>query len=201
MSSFAIRISAAAAIVGAFGISLVGLKAAAPTMDLHAAHTAHAAAPVIEWEAGDYSFTGPETVPAGVVNIRLSNLGMEPHHAQLLRLRDGVSFDDLMAALPEEGDAALRLVTLEGGAGAIDPHRNSEVTLNLKAGNYVLVCFIPSPDGLPHLAKGMLKPLQVVYAGAAGVVAAQQVVGPLARVEGLPLHAAALEARLAESAA
>jgi len=165
VSSFAIRISAAAALLGAFGIGLVGLKAAAPSVDLHAAHTAHAAAPVIEWEAGDYSFTGPETVPAGVVTVRLSNFGLEPHHAQLMRLKDGVSFDQLMAALQEEGDAAIRFVTLEGGAGAIDPHRNTEATLNLKEGSYVLVCFIPSPDGVPHLAKGMLKPIQVVAAG------------------------------------
>lgn len=49
--------------------------------------------------------------------------------------------------------------------------------------------------------ESFLKPLQVVRAGTAGVVAAQQVVGPLALVEGLPLHAAALDARLAESGA
>jgi hypothetical protein len=35
------------------------------------------------------------------------------------------------------------------------------VTLNLEAGTYVLACFIPSPDGVPHLAKGMLMPIQV----------------------------------------
>ena len=49
--------------------------------------------------------------------------------------------------------------------------------------------------------ESFLKPLQVVRAGTVGVVAAQQVVGPLARVEGLPLHAAALDARLAGHAA
>ena len=29
------------------------------------------------------------------------------------------------------------------------------------AGNYVLICFIPSPDGTPHFAKGMVRPLTV----------------------------------------
>ena len=49
--------------------------------------------------------------------------------------------------------------------------------------------------------ESFLKPLQVVRAGAEGAAAAQRVVGPLARIEGLPLHAAALEARVVETAA
>ncbi len=40
-----------------------------------------------------------------------------------------------------------------------------------------------------------LKPVQVVTASAAGLERARALAGPLARVEGLPLHAAALEAR------
>jgi hypothetical protein len=37
--------------------------------------------------------------------------------------------------------------------------------------------------------------VQLVRATAAGVEAARAIAGPLARVEGLPLHAAALEPR------
>jgi histidinol dehydrogenase len=40
-----------------------------------------------------------------------------------------------------------------------------------------------------------LKPIQVVTAGADGLARARELVGPLARVEGLPFHAAAVEAR------
>ena len=40
-----------------------------------------------------------------------------------------------------------------------------------------------------------LKPVQLVRATAAGVERARTLVAPLARVEGLPLHAAALEPR------
>jgi histidinol dehydrogenase len=49
--------------------------------------------------------------------------------------------------------------------------------------------------------ESFLKPLQVVRARPHGVAAARGVVGPLARVEGLPLHAAAIEARVVEAAA
>ncbi len=44
--------------------------------------------------------------------------------------------------------------------------------------------------------EAFLKPLQLVRATREGVVTAAEVVGPLARVEGLPLHAAAVMARL-----
>ncbi len=55
--------------------------------------------------------------------------------------------------------------------------------------------------GLARAAGGLgleafLKPIQLVRATHEGVVSAAAIVGPLARVEGLPLHAAAVEARL-----
>lgn len=55
--------------------------------------------------------------------------------------------------------------------------------------------------GLARAAGGLgleafLKPIQLVRATREGVASAAEIVGPLARVEGLPLHAAAVEARL-----
>ena len=56
--------------------------------------------------------------------------------------------------------------------------------------------------GLARAAGGLgledfLKPLQVVRAGEAGMAAARAIVEPLARIEGLPLHAAAVSAAVA----
>jgi hypothetical protein len=117
--------------------------------------------PVIDIMASDYAFDAPDTLPAGLVTVRLMNHGQEPHHAQLLRLNDGVSFDDFAADLQAEGEGALRLVTLTGGPGALSTLKTTEVTLDLAPGQYALACFIASPDGVPHLAKGMLKPVTV----------------------------------------
>jgi histidinol dehydrogenase len=47
--------------------------------------------------------------------------------------------------------------------------------------------------------ESFLKPLQVVRASPGALEGARRVVGPLARVEGLPLHAAALDLRAAEA--
>jgi hypothetical protein len=130
---------------------------------------------VVEWEARDYTYEAPDTLPAGWVTIRMMNHGPETHHGQLLRLNDGVTFQAFSQAIQQEGEAALRLTTLVGGPGAIDAHRTDEVTLDLQPGSYVLACFVPSPDGVPHLAKGMIKPIDVAAAdpSAAGPPAAQ----------------------------
>lgn len=130
-----------------------------------------AAAPpptALEFVASDYSFTGPETLSSGLVTIRLTNQGHEPHHGQLLRLNDGVSLEEFMSTLQQDEQQAQALVSIEGGPGLIDPNGVAEVRVDLAPGTYLLACFVPSPDGVPHLAKGMLKPLQVVgYASAA----------------------------------
>jgi hypothetical protein len=123
---------------------------------------------VVEWQTRDYSYEASETLPSGWVTIRMSNHGPEPHHGQLLRLNDGVTFEAFSRALQQEGEEALRLTTLVGGPAVIDAHRTDEVTLDLKPGAYAIVCFVPSPDGVPHIAKGMIKPVQVTAADPSG---------------------------------
>jgi hypothetical protein len=117
---------------------------------------------VIDIDATDFAYTLPDTLPSGLVTLRLANHGQEPHHGQLLRLNDGVSLEVFIDALNSgDLDAVAPMVSAEGGPGALDPQRTTEVTLDLRPGTYVLVCLIPGADGVPHLAKGMLKPLQV----------------------------------------
>jgi hypothetical protein len=36
--------------------------------------------------------------------------------------------------------------------------------VNLPAGKYTLLCFIPGPDGAPHAAHGMISPFEVTAA-------------------------------------
>ena len=144
------------------GLLVVGAGCrAADAMSAAGPATGPAASRVVEWEARDYSYEAPDTLPSGWVTIRMMNHGPEPHHGQLLRLNDGVTFQAFSQALQQEGEAALRLTTLVGGPGAIDAHHTDEVTLDLKPGSYVVACFVPSPDGVRHLEKGMIKPIEV----------------------------------------
>lgn len=56
----------------------------------------------------------------------------------------------------------MAMLDFVGGPNTVDPDLRQRVVLNLAAGEYVLICFVPSLDGLPHLAKGMIRPLSVV---------------------------------------
>ena len=121
-----------------------------------------AAIPEVVIKAADFSFDAPDQIEAGLVSLRLENVGHEDHHMQLVRLNDGVTLEQLEAALQQGPEAALALVTLAGGVGRATPNHHEQVVLNLAEGQYVMLCFFAGKDGVPHLAKGMLRPIQVV---------------------------------------
>lgn len=111
--------------------------------------------------ARDFVFAAPATIPAGLTTVRLVNQGTEMHHAQLVRLDEGHTVQELMQAGHGPLPAWARFV---GGPNVPAPQGFTEATLQLEPGTYALVCFIPSADGVPHLMKGMVKPLTVVPA-------------------------------------
>jgi hypothetical protein len=121
-----------------------------------------AAIPEITIKASDYAFEVPDQIEAGLVTVNLVNDGHELHHAQIIRLNEGVTPEQFQTALQQDPAAAFPLIMFVGGPGVVDPGRHSKVTLELSPGQYMLLCFIPSHDGVPHLAKGMIKPIEVV---------------------------------------
>jgi hypothetical protein len=120
------------------------------------------AANVVTITAKDYSFDAPAEIPAGLTTLRLVSDGQELHHATLVKLEDGKTYDDFVKAMKNPGPPPAWMV-MDGGPNP--PHPNggvAEVTQMLTPGNYALVCFVPSPDGTPHVAKGMMRPITVV---------------------------------------
>jgi len=121
-----------------------------------------ASLPEIKVDAADYSYTAPETVPEGWVRVILSNSGSEPHHVQFLRLNDGATVAQFEETLMQGEGPALALTKQVGGVGAVHPGGTASAVINLPAGEYILLCFIPSPsDSVAHHAKGMVKSLTV----------------------------------------
>lgn len=113
-------------------------------------------------EAKDFSFSAPAEIPAGVTKIIVTNTGQEEHQAQVARIADGKTFEDLTAALQQpDPAAALTLLTLAGGPTGVVPGGTGSTTSNLVPGTYAFLCFVASPDGVPHLAKGMVSQLAV----------------------------------------
>ncbi len=131
--------------------------------DAPAGPAAPIALPEITIDAADYSYTAPETVTAGWTRVILTNTGAEPHHVQFLRLNDGVTAEQFEEALKQGEGPAMALVKQVGGVGAVHPGGTASAVINLTAGEYVILCLIPSPsDGMAHHAKGMIKSLTVV---------------------------------------
>lgn len=118
-----------------------------------------AAAPVTV-TATDFKLDLPDTLPAGAVTLQLVNHGKELHQAQVVRLEGGKTMADFQAAMKHEGPPPPWLKFV-GGPNGVAPGQEASSTVALTPGNYVVICLIPSTDGVPHLMKGMIHPLAV----------------------------------------
>jgi hypothetical protein len=118
---------------------------------------------IVAVTAADYAFSAPDTIPAGLTEIRLQNRGSEMHHVFLIRLDGGKSMNDLFAEM--KGDGPLPSWAKEaGGPNTPGPGGDATAIVRLKAGRYAMICVIPSKDGKPHVMKGMAKEITVVPA-------------------------------------
>ena len=120
-------------------------------------------------EARDFALTLPAHVPAGRIAFTLDNRGSEPHAVRFLRLADRHTFDDFVA-WQKSGAAIPAWLVPSGGIGTVAPGLTTDYVATLTAGSYVVLCASPSADGTPHVAKGMVAPLQI-DAGGVGVPA------------------------------
>ncbi len=130
----------------------------------NAAATAVVAPPVITITAKDFAYEMPDTVTGGVVTIKLVNKGAELHHVQFLRLSDGKKFADLMADMKtaKPTDPPPPFVHDVAGPNSPVPGGESSITTTLEPGDYAVLCFIDTPDHVPHVMKGMAHPLTVI---------------------------------------
>ncbi|HEX4561561.1 MAG TPA: hypothetical protein VH113_06980 [Gemmatimonadales bacterium] len=126
---------------------------------------AQASANSLRIVANDFSYVSPDTVPAGLTNIVMVNHGKEPHQAAIFRMDSVKTTAEIQAGLMSNTIPSWVIIT--GGPNGADPGDSSNVAAVLKAGNYMMVCFMSGADGKPHLMKGMTKPFVVKPAGAA----------------------------------
>jgi hypothetical protein len=121
---------------------------------------AAAAAPnMVTFTATDFAFQGPDTIPAGLTMFHLAAEGKELHHVQLLKLEEGKTYADFQAAVKAGGPPPWAV--MYGGVNPPVPGGMAVATQTMEPGNYAVVCFVEGPDKVPHIAKGMMKPLTV----------------------------------------
>jgi plastocyanin len=132
--------------------------------------TTTAAAPnTVHVTATDFAFQAPDTIPSGVTTFHLMNQGKEVHHVVILKLP--LSDVQKIAGGPPPAD----LIAL-GGPNAAAPGGTAEATVDLAPGTYTLICVVPSPDGLPHIAKGMAREVVVTPGTSTAVMPAADLI-------------------------
>lgn len=118
---------------------------------------------VVTIAATDYAYEAPDEIPAGVTTFRLETGGQTFHHAMIVQLDSGKTYDDLLAALAAQGHPPAWAVPV-GGPNAPAPGAVSNATIDLAPGDYAILCMVDVPGGVPHVAHGMSRPLRVVPA-------------------------------------
>ncbi len=114
--------------------------------------------------AKDYAYDAPDTMTAGMVTLRLVNQGPELHHVQLLRLDPGHAAAEFLEGMKsmKPTDHLPPWAHEVAGPNTPVPGGEQSLTQELEAGEYVIICMIPSPDLIPHAMKGMTKALTVI---------------------------------------
>lgn len=131
-------------------------------------------APVVTVTASNAGITGPDSVPAGYVMLRLRNQSDSLAAQGLMRLRPGVSPAEGVRAVRvqrgvEPGDRAAAAAQLDGfygGAVFVAPGAERDVGVTLPAGDYVTLVDVVTARG-PHLRDGFVRALHV-HAAPAG---------------------------------
>ncbi len=114
--------------------------------------------------ATDYAFGAPDTIPAGLTTFKMLNQGREPHQAVVMGA-SAKGWDEIRAAMMAFTSGRIApWLSLPGGPGVVLGGDSSNATARLEPGNYFIVCFISSPDGVMHVMKGMVRRLVVASA-------------------------------------
>lgn len=119
-----------------------------------------ASSSIVTVTATDFAFDAPAEVPAGLTTFRLVNRGPSLHHIQLIKLEEGKTVDDFLAALQNPGPFPT-WATMAGGPNPPEAGDTTIAAMTLEPGSYVMTCFVPTAEGVPHLMKGMVRPLTV----------------------------------------
>ena len=98
--------------------------------------------PEVSLTATETTFDAPETLSAGIVRVSLENKGGLTSSLNVLRLREGKTFDEVKADFPRP-DAQLASLSLIfemfGGCTGTPPGQRCSVVLDLAAGTYALL--------------------------------------------------------------
>lgn len=101
----------------------------------------------------DFAFDAPA---AGRTSFTMSNDGEESHVMLLAKLAEGATLEQAIAA-----DDPGEFIEEEFESDVAAPGQDAVITTDLTAGNWAMVCYIPTAEGTPHYAEGMAVPFTI----------------------------------------
>jgi hypothetical protein len=129
--------------------------------------------PEITITARDFAFDMPAEIPSGWVSLIMKNEGQVNHHGAVMRLLDGVSVDDAIAAMDNPDADQSQYTDLSFFLPDTDPGSSNQATVEMAPGHWVILSF--SMDGasigaseqpVPDFLLGSIKDFDVVDQGA-----------------------------------
>ncbi len=110
----------------------------------------------------DFKYTVPPSFN-GKGTFEVFNAAQQAHEMTLYKVAEGKTLADVQAFFTStEPPAGPPPISSAGGSAAASPGTSIVVPLDLDAGNYVMVCFVPDKDsGQPHIALGMIQSFTV----------------------------------------
>jgi len=120
--------------------------------------------------AGEYVYQLKGKPAPGWVTITFDNKGTEMHMMALAAFKPGTSVADLKEAVSAEDDTKFNSIVdtsigvdgqVPGVPTLLSSKQKTTATVQLPAGHYGMLCFVPAPDGAPHALHGMIKMFDV----------------------------------------
>lgn len=109
----------------------------------------------------DFDFTFDKPITAGHHVIKVTNTSPQAHEMVILGLDSGATAQGFVTWV-HAGMKGRPPVTPRGGVVGLAPGGTTYLIVNLPAGNYGLVCFLPDAhDGKEHTEHGMVKQIAV----------------------------------------
>jgi uncharacterized cupredoxin-like copper-binding protein len=109
----------------------------------------------------DFDFTFDKPLTAGRHVIKISNAAPQAHEMVIVQLDSGATAQGFVHWV-DTGMKGRPQVTPRGGVVGLAPGGSTYLVVNLPAGNYGLVCFLPDAhDGKEHTKHGMVKQIAV----------------------------------------
>jgi hypothetical protein len=143
----------------------VGVIAALLAMPAHAQGTR-----TLNVIATDYALEVPEAISAGMVQVRLLDKGKERHQIVVVRLPEGVSYEEAERAIAANRFDDAGLKSFGGPAPTADTTRAPAVLMELRPGRYLVLCSATGARGT-HFSKGMRSRLTAFRGSRWGAIA------------------------------